>query len=528
MRALFALFIRSVREDTRAKLPVILRVALVGLILLIIWANQRDFARSAPGLRFFGYVMMLNLGFIAVAALSIFPSAITEEKEDETLPLLRMTNLNPLSILLGKSTSRLLSALLLLAVQIPFTLLAITLGGVSFSQILLGYAILGATTFFLCNLALLFSVFCRTTMRASLLVGTVGVLLYVGGPILVLTSGRYFNRMFGGTAPTTTWIDTLCTFAIESNPMYSIVMLIESSFRGSMFAMPGTQSITFSLIAGTLCFLLAWLIFDRFCSGSEVVLGRRKKASPRGIIRRQKGRAWRRWPIVWKEMHFSIGGRRGFWIRVALAAAIYVGAYFMARSNYHDPEYYVWDDVGGISLFITAWIVALEVCLIASRLFGVEREQQTLSSLATLPWSVGRIIRQKIAGVLPTLIPWFLFALLVCIPFKRDTKIDLVLQFHRLSNEFWSSLPAICYGLGQSLLLLTLIVWFSLRIRRGPLPAAIVVMVIWNIAFAMWMDDLPHNQENFALTTGAILSLVALLFLAKSIHPRIQTAAAEA
>ncbi len=525
MRALFALFIRSVREDTRAKLPVILRVALIGLILLIIWANQRDFTRSAPGLRFFGYVMMLNLGFIPIAALSIFPSAITEEKEDETLPLLRMTNLNPLSILLGKSTSRLLGALLLLAVQIPFTLLAITLGGVSFPQILMGYAILGATTFFLCNLALFLSVVCRTTMRASLLVGTMGVLLYVVGPIVA--SGKYFNRMFGGTAPTHTWKDALCTFAIESNPMYSIIMLIESSFRGSPPKTTGRQSITFSLIAGALCFLLAWVVFDRFCSGSEVVLGRRKKASPRGIIRRQKSRAWRRWPIVWKEMHFATGGRRGFWIRAALAAAVYVGAYFMARSANPDPQYYIWDDVGGIALFIIAWIAAFDICLIASRLFGVERERQTLSSLATLPWSVGRIIRQKIAGVLPALIPWFLFALLACIPLSRDTKMDWVFRLY-VSNDFWRDLPGICYGLSQSLLLLITTVWFSLRIRRGALPATMVMMVIWNIAFAMWMDGLSNRGENFGLITGAILSLVVLLFLAKGIHTRIQTAAAEA
>ena len=64
----------------------------------------------------------------ALALLETVPtSAEAEEKEEQTLGLLRMTGLNALSILLGKSTSRLLGALLLLLAQFPFTIFAITL-----------------------------------------------------------------------------------------------------------------------------------------------------------------------------------------------------------------------------------------------------------------------------------------------------------------------------------------------------------------------------------------------------------------
>ena len=48
MRALLALFVRSMREDARARLPPILRATLVLVILLILWANERDFTRGAP------------------------------------------------------------------------------------------------------------------------------------------------------------------------------------------------------------------------------------------------------------------------------------------------------------------------------------------------------------------------------------------------------------------------------------------------------------------------------------------------
>ena len=90
---------------------------------------------GAPGLHFLQEMVWLNLVFITLAGLSYFASAITEEKEEMMLGLLRMTDLNPVAILLGKSTSRLVGALLLLLVQVPFVLLAVTLGGVGLLQI---------------------------------------------------------------------------------------------------------------------------------------------------------------------------------------------------------------------------------------------------------------------------------------------------------------------------------------------------------------------------------------------------------
>lgn len=527
MRALFALFIRSIREDTRAKLPVLLRVALIGIILLIIWSSHRNFTRSsAPGLQFFTTVMMLNLGFIALAALSLFPSAITEEKEDETLPLLRMTNLNPLSILLGKSTARLLSALLLLAVQIPFTLLAITLGGISFAQILSAYAILAATTFFLCNLALLTSVISRTTLRASILVGVTGVALYIVLP--AFASANRFGRMFGGGNGTQTWWDALCAFIVNANPAYAIAMLSNPLGPLGVARVTGTESITFSLIAGALCFLLAWLLFDRFCSGTQATLGRRKKATPHARARPQNRRVWQRWPIVWKEMHHTIGGRRGFWKRLALAAAIYLGVFLFAAALHISARKEHWQIASGITLFIIAWLIAIELALAAARLFGQERQEQTLSSLITLPWSIGRILRQKILGTLPALAPWLLLGLLACIPFHEDIEFSI---YELLTKTTWSdirhALPALAYTASQILLFLTTIVWLSLRIRRGAIPAAIVLMVIWNIVFAMFMSEISMHETS-GLYTGILITLIALAFLAKNTHRRIQTAAAAA
>ena len=168
LRPLFALFVRSLREQSRAKFTSLSRGAIALLILLFVAMNERQFAnRSAPGQEVLIMLVMVNFFVIAIFGLSTFASAITEEKEDDTLGLLQMTRLNPLAILLGKSTARLCEGLLLLAVQVPFTMLCITLGGVSMDQVLRCYAILAAFLFFLCNVALLWSVVCRRTSRAT-------------------------------------------------------------------------------------------------------------------------------------------------------------------------------------------------------------------------------------------------------------------------------------------------------------------------------------------------------------------------
>ena len=186
MSPLLALFLRSLRLHLRARSALVARVALIGIILFFLFAAHASATLAgAPGLGFFKLVMLLNLWFLTLGAVSYFASAITEEKEEGTLGLLRMTDLDPLAILLGKSTTRLCGALLLLAVQIPFTLLAVALGGIATRQIFAAYVMLGGYTFFLSNLALLASVIASRTAIASMLTGSFLVL----EPLLIAALG---------------------------------------------------------------------------------------------------------------------------------------------------------------------------------------------------------------------------------------------------------------------------------------------------------------------------------------------------
>ena len=517
MRALFALFIRSMREDARARLPPILRATLVLVILLILWANERDFARrAAPGREFLAMVLFANLGLLAIATLGIFSSAITEEKEDQTLTLLRMTRLSPLAILFGKGTSRILSALLLLAAQIPFTLLAVTLGGVSLDQVLHGYAVLGATLFFLCNLALLCSVLCRTTLRAGIWTGVIAAILFVILPIICIVTALQHSRP-GTFSPQTAW-EYFSVGVVEANPVYSLGMLLFERLPGMNVA----SHVWTNLGAGALCFLLAWLAFDRFCAtaGEEIVRRRRKGGVFRARHRPSCGRA-----LAWKEFHFTIGGLRGMLIRFGSCAVLFGGAYAFERwveHSWNPDSGQVLRDTGMGTMVVALMFFGIDTSLLASRIFGDERRHLTFGTLMTLPKHTGWMVRQKLLGCSPMVIP-------SAVLFGIGTWLNVIwsngyLFWLRMTDEDW--LP-IFYISSQALLLPVLIAWLSLKLRRGAMPVGIAIMAGLNVLVAVIMETaFRGSDEKWFLGFAALFGVLLTVTFAILIYRGIPRAAA--
>ena len=164
----FALLNRSLRVDDRALRWHLFRLFFLAIIFYMLWMAQwQGLMFGAPGLMFFGQMAFLNFLFITLAAFSYFSSSITEEKEEETLGLLKMAGISPVVILLGKSTPRIITAMLLLSIQFPFTLLATTLGGVSLGQVFAVYWALLAYMVAVANLALFFSVISKRSGAAG-------------------------------------------------------------------------------------------------------------------------------------------------------------------------------------------------------------------------------------------------------------------------------------------------------------------------------------------------------------------------
>ena len=515
LRPIFALFVRSLREQSRAKFTSLSRGAIALLLLLFIAGNERSFTNnSAPGVYVLGILTSVNFFVIAIFGLSTFASAITEEKEDDTLGLLQMTRLNPLAILLGKSTARLCEGLLLLAVQVPFTMLCITLGGVSMAQVLHCYAILAAFLFLLCNVALFWSVVCRRTRRATAMTTLTGVALYVLPLFLMMFWMR--AMLIGRTA--LTWFESFSRAWVSINPAFDLLRVVEP--RSSLF-FPNANSLYASIAGGVIFFALAWLCFAPCCNSVAENAAQRRRDNPaaptltRTIRLRPRARA-----IAWKDFHFLVGGVRGLLVRTVVYAAIAsLLVWWMltiSRGEFRTEE-----------LGVMFWIIGLlafsiEFGLASARMFATERKRKTLGALYALPGGTGRLIREKILGTLPQLLPSVALALLgLAMMYGAGDARGLIIS---------DQLPtALTMCVSTYIFFAVLVVYLSLRMRRAPFATGLCVMFLLYIILMFVMSEMRSHHGNGVaeMLTISVLLWIGAAVIASRIPHRIAVAAAE-
>ena len=172
-----AFLVRSIRQESRQLSLHLMRGALAIVILLLFLLQLNASSRfGAAGSRFAGVIIHTFYWFLTVVGLLYFSVAITEEKEEETLPLLRMTGVTNFALLIGKSLPRLAVAGLFVLVVMPFTVLSITMGGVVTEQLLSCLLGLLCYSFLLSQLGLLASTLASDSRRAF----SLALVLWVG------------------------------------------------------------------------------------------------------------------------------------------------------------------------------------------------------------------------------------------------------------------------------------------------------------------------------------------------------------
>jgi len=516
-----ALFERALRLETRSVLICWARVGLLGVILFVLVPIQ-SMAQvgwyGAPGLRFLQEMVWVNLVFITLAGLSYFASAITEEKEEMTLGLLRMTDLNPVAILLGKSTSRLVGAFLLLLVQVPFVLLAVTLGGVGLPQILAAYGTLLAYMFLLCNLALLASVVFRNTSAAAAASLFLLLLFFIGhywaaGIERSLTADYHIDPTRGGL-----WLLTWATdLWRQATPSERLGEIFRTGFAGPVI---GFQ-IWSNLALGIFFFLLAWLVFDR-CTHEEKdsAPARRWRLSLPGWRSRIPAHVTGAQAITWKDFTFISGGKLGLLLKF-IVVGLLVGlcnAIAFENSSTITREF-----EGTVLIWVSLVATAVWLALEAARIFKDEIRWKTLSSLVTLPISVRELAYRKVAGALVGTLPILTFFVvgLLLIPDQVGKFFE---ELFREPFAFGMLIVAVL----QYLLFLHLTAFLSLVIKRGALPLAIAIQYLGG-SFSLGLVSVflvAGGPGTFSFIV-AIVCLVLITILHCAIGARLARAAAE-
>jgi hypothetical protein len=477
-----ALLTRAMRTDARSFVPYAGRLAMAGIvffILLFIGLEMSARRSGAPGLSFFRALSYINFWAITIAALSYFSSAITEEKEEMTLGLLKMTGLNPISILLGKSTCRLISTVLLLAAQLPFTMLAITFGGISMAQIVATYVALLAYLFMASNLALLFSVVTPRTGYAAFFTGLVLAAFFVAPQVFLttfsLTAGGWGGQpsLEGGWG----WIAGFCITLSEASVLTRMSHILSSAYSGEMV----TMQVLSNVIAGLALFSAAWALFDlatrsqKESSPSRFGVFRRARALPLFAV----GKIWSQ-PLVWKDYYFMTGGKLMAAGRVVAVFALVFAAMVIGLTAFQEP--FGREMFGGCLIGFALGMMALDLAVCASRVFNEEIKWKTLPSLITLPKTAGAVAWQKVKGCLIAQIPY-----LACVMLGMLVVPEYVAEFIAEALFSVEGLALMAFWLSYYAFFLYLTAYLSLILNRGALAVAFLICTFGVLLAGMFL-----------------------------------------
>ncbi len=491
---ILALFERSLRVESRAMATYAKRLGLaIFIFFCLISAHLTSDLFGAAGLRFFSSVVYTTLLFVTLAGVGYFASAIAEEKEEATLGLLKMSDLNALAILLGKSTGRFLGVVMLLLAQVPFTLLAITLGGVSLGQVVAAYAAILAYLLLLCNVALFASVMCRLVRTATVVAGlTIGGFLFGG----VVCRGLASQFPYGSSVR---WaLEGVGGALTEANPWTRVERIMTSGFDGG----PLCAQVVSNAIAALALFVLAWWTFEFFTREDKEASPGRALFAGRWSPLRWLGvsRPWRL-ALAWKDFHFLTGGRLmivGRFLGLALLVGVF--AWIASLDGYRRVRA---EDVGGMLMVCSLALAALDLTGYVSKMFRAEVQWHTLPELMLLPVSTRRLAWSKLVGVLPALVPYavsFAIGAVLC-PEGFAEGVEGVLG----TVYGWHF---IC----QYIAFLSFVGYFSLVLKRAGAPVALGIWILGNQVMFFFLPFFLFRGSGSVEGMFVLLSILFIVF----------------
>ncbi len=474
-----ALLARTVRLSTRGWGTHATRMVL-GVVVLFTLATTTTFSArfGAAGLHLLGSIVWWSALFITLAGIGLFCSAITEEKEEQTIGLLRMAGLRPVAILLAKSTARFYDAVMLFAVLLPFTMLAVTLGGVSTTQVLACAVALAAYIFLLANLGLLLSVLRPTTQSASGMMVLVLILFYV--------------------VPMFFWSYPLGRLINEATVWFRIGEILTTGYSGGVFSL----QLWASLGLGIGAFIVSLLIFDRCVRDEDAQAPERMsvRANSRlrlfGVSRAPAGVA----AVTWKDFHFACGGRTMSMVKPLMMLTLVGIGFIIFQTAFGNLEM---KNVGITLQFIALLWLVFEFAIHLSKIFAQEVRGETLTGLLSLPYTAAEIAYAKLRAALLAMLP--------------VTSV-LVLGICMAPEEFFKGASYILKESGGWMVIFMIVffwhacAYLSLSLRRSPLIAALGLVI--GIQFLYWMFAAMVMFSSMGRSNGDAAQVVLILIYA--------------
>lgn len=513
---------------------------MAGIILYLFSMEWATFARkAAPGGLFANLVMNCCYWFLTMLGGVHFSTAITEEVEEQTLPLLKMTGASSFSILTGKSLPRLGVAVLFLLSAMPFLVLALTLGGVL--PLGLASGILGVLCYavMLSQLGLLSSVVCRNGKQAFMMTA-------LGWAVIELCHWWYalITSLFafglrdtevgriGSTIMTDwlAWVPSCSLLADFSDSLLTFNTLNTSGADISWFAWltaVGSAVLKFHmgahLILAAIFFLISWRLFEpmtsRMASRGDTTLA---TTATRASVHR----AWDN-ALAWKAHQFAAGGNLWLFVRL-LILPVTIAAFCIALIVLGEDAHPL--AIGMAAIWLGIPFLLINASRMLGSVFSDEIHAKTLPSLIMLPQSTYSTAAAMVAGLVPSML-----AAAFCLAGGIALFVTAGLYETDWNNleDLWRVIvePGVWQFLSLLLLTLHIGVYMSTRLRYGGMILAFVLVFMTSCCAMPVMGELIFASNDAARYVVMIVLILAELFfcfvIQKAIVRRLEELAAK-
>lgn len=497
-----AFMTRSIRQDSRTVSHHMMRAGVAAFILfLFTMQSSQTSMRVGAGGEFAALVFMCCYWFLTFLGGVHFSAAITEEKEEQTLPLLKMTGASSFAILLGKSLPRLSVALLFLICVAPFLLLSITLGGVLMQGLVSAIISVLCYSLMLSQLGLLASILASSSRKAFSLMAlfwSFTELLYVWA---LLPGGfRWVSR-----ATSDSWYNAASSWSLNSNLGATLL-----AFSPTEWWFP---HMNFQLAVSAVAFVVSWLVFDRF---TEERSSSASMSWVSGLVStNHRSRVWDH-ATAWKTWHVHTGGVPWLWIRAVGGTVLCFGLVTIVVLAFDAG--FQFEAICLSSFWVSVIVFLISVGRMAGLLYQTEIQQKTLSTLVMLPTPASETFLSMLKGLLPAIAAAFV-PVVICFIAMAWTVVGIDGSFGRgalsaLGDAIF--VPWFWHMFSWAIVTLALGIFLSTRVRHGALLLAIgLSYVLAPFLFLMFFGlgmgfGPPGSREFFEYVIPVILIAIEL------------------
>jgi len=205
----------------------------------------------------FLFLSFWQFSILALITLTFSSSAISAEREQNTLALLLSSQLNAYMIIFGKFITAILYNLLTLTILLPLFSIIFVLGGITIPEILLSYILIFLGTSFFSAVAIFWSTIFKKTIMASL-TSYFSAIVAVTGPLFI--PYIIFNVFKLRKYMTVSYKDALIFLPQHFNPAFPLILMFE---KGRVIKSAIFMRYSYKIFIATSCFtiILSTLIF---------------------------------------------------------------------------------------------------------------------------------------------------------------------------------------------------------------------------------------------------------------------------